>query len=218
MIASRHCFPDRQSLAKQLADDIAEALRQSIAAKGSAVIAVSGGSTPKLFFDRLSGIELDWDRVTVTLVDERQVPETSDRSNARLVREHLLKDRAAKAKFFPLCNNPAAAHIPPFDAAILGMGSDGHTASFFPNGDRLSEALDIDTTKRLIEIEAPGAAEPRLTFTLSALLEARLICLHIEGEDKRLVLEEALKDGPVEAMPIRAILRARKPVSLYWCS
>lgn len=217
MIAARHCFPDRGSLAKQLARDVAEALRQSVAAKGSGVIAVSGGSTPGLFFEELSRADLDWRHVTVTLVDERQVLETSSRSNAKLVRQHLLKNRAARANFVPLYDNPGAANIPPFDIAVLGMGSDGHTASFFPHAGRLSEALDNNTAMRLIAIEAPGAGEPRLTFTLPALLEARLLCLHIEGENKRHVLEEALKEGPVEAMPVRAILRADKPVSLYWC-
>jgi 6-phosphogluconolactonase len=217
LIAARHCFADRESLAKQLANDVVEALRQAIAAKGSAIIAVSGGSTPKLFFEELSGLDVDWAHVTVTLIDERQVPETSERSNARLVRQHLLNNQAVCASFVPLYGNPAAASLPPFDVAVLGMGADGHTASFFPNGDRLSEALDIKAAKRLIAIEAPGAGEPRLTFTLPALLEARLLCLHIEGEDKRRVLKEALKDCPVEAMPIRAVLRAEKPVSLYWC-
>jgi 6-phosphogluconolactonase len=205
-------------LAKQLASDVAEALSQSLAAKGSAVIAVSGGSTPKLFFEELSGRNLDWSRVTVTLVDERQVPETSDRSNAKLIRENLLRNRAARANFVPLYNNPVVADIASFDAVILGMGSDGHTASFFPGGDRLSEALDPGTTKRLVAIKAPGAGEPRLTFTLPVLLEARLLGLHIEGDDKRRVLEDALKEGPIEAMPVRAILRAQKPVSLYWCN
>jgi 6-phosphogluconolactonase len=218
LIAARHYFPDRESLAKQLASDVAEALRQSITATGAAVIAVSGGSTPKLFFEELSAEDLDWDRVVVMLVDERQVPETSDRSNARLVREHLLKNRAAKANFIPLYENPEAANVAPFDILILGMGADGHTASFFPSGDRLFEALDIGTTRRLIGIEAPGAGEPRLTFTLPALLEAQLVCLHIEGKEKLRVLDEALKDGPVEVMPVRAVLRAEKPVSLYWCN
>jgi 6-phosphogluconolactonase len=146
------------------------------------------------------------------------VPETSDRSNARLVREHLLKNCAAKANFIPLYENPEAANVAPFDIVILGMGPDGHTASFFPGGDRLSEALDIDTTRRLIGIEAPGAGEPRLTFTLPALLEARFVFLHIEGDDKLRVLEQVLKDGPIEAMPIRAVIQSQKPVSLYWCS
>jgi 6-phosphogluconolactonase len=70
--------------------------------------------------------------------------------------------------------------------------------------------------RRLIEMTAPGAGEPRITFTLPALLEAGTLILHIEGEEKRRVLERALENDPVEEMPIRAILRASQPLTLYW--
>jgi 6-phosphogluconolactonase/glucosamine-6-phosphate isomerase/deaminase len=128
----------------------------------------------------------DWQRVTVTLVDERQVPETSPRSNARLVREALLRNRAAPRPTLCRCiGNPQAADAAPFDVVVLGMGSDGHTASFFPGGDHLPEALDADTPKRIIEMNAPGAGEPRLTFTLPVLLAAGRLKLHIEGSETR---------------------------------
>jgi 6-phosphogluconolactonase len=217
MIVSERSFADGGTLAHALAGDVATALQKAIDAKGHAVLAVSGGTTPKRFFAALSNCDLPWDRITVTLVDERQVDESSERSNARMVRQCLLTNRAAAARFVPLHRNPDAGKTGPFDAAVLGMGSDGHTASFFPGGDRLAEALDPHSRERLIVIAAPGAGEPRLTFTLPALLEASLLCLHIEGAEKRKVLEEALKPGPVEAMPVRAILRAAKPVVLYWC-
>ena len=97
------------------------------------------------------------------------------------------------------------------------MGGDGHTASFFPGGDNLGEALNPKTGKRIVQMSAPAADEPRLTFTLPALLDASLLCLHIEGQEKRDVLNQALAEGPVEAMPIRAVLRSKKPLTLYWC-
>lgn len=217
MIEAERVFSAREALAETLAQDVADELRRAIAAKGRATLAVSGGTTPKLFFARLSEIDLPWQRVTVTLVDERQVPETSERSNARLVRSSLLTNKAADAHFVPLYGNEAAADLPPFDVAILGMGSDGHTASFFPGADRLAEALDSDTTKRLIAITAPGAGEPRLTFTLPVLEAAGRLKLHIEGADKKTVLDKALADGPQEEMPVRAVLRSATPVTLYWC-
>ena len=173
--------------------------------------------SPKLFFSKLSEIDLPWQRVTVTLVDDRQVPESSERSNARLVRQNLLTNKAAEAAFVPLYGNAAAADLPPFDVAVLGMGSDGHTASFFPGGDRLTEALDSDTPKRLIEMTAPGAGEPRLTFTLPVLEQSGRLKLHIEGAGKRTVLDKALTAGPEEEMPVRAVLRSATPVTLYWC-
>ena len=217
MIEAERVFAARGALADALASDVADELRRAIAAKGKATLAVSGGSTPKLFFDKLSEIDLPWQRVTVTLVDERQVPESSERSNARLVREHLLRNKAAAAQFVPLFQNAAADKSLPFDVTILGMGSDGHTASFFPKADRLKEAIDSGTSRRLIEITAPGAGEPRLTFTLPVLEASGRLALHIEGADKKKVLDKALTEGPEEDMPVRAILRSATPMTLYWC-
>ncbi len=172
MIEAERIFDARDALAAELARDVADELHRAIEAKGKATLAVSGGSTPKLFFEKLSEQNIPWARVTVTLVDERQVPETSERSNARLVREHLLKNKAAAASFVPLFNNAEAEKMSPFDVAILGMGADGHTASFFPGADRLAEAIDAGSDKRLIAITAPGAGEPRLTFTLPVIEKA----------------------------------------------
>lgn len=217
MIEAERIFEAREALAETLARDVADELARAIEAKGKATLAVSGGTTPKLFFEKLSQIDIAWSRVSVTLVDERQVPETSERSNARLVREYLLQNKAAAARFVPLVDNPDAAKIPAFDVAVLGMGNDGHTASFFPGGDTLAEAIDAGTPKRLIAITAPGAGEPRLTFTLPVLEEAGRLALHIEGAEKQQVLKQALAEGPEEDMPVRAVLRGAAPVTLYWC-
>lgn len=217
MIAKERLFESRGSLSSALATDVANALQHHVRTKGSACLAVSGGSTPKLFFETLSRFDVPWSRITVTLVDERQVPETNPRSNARLVRDNLLQNSAASAQFVPLFENPDAENIATLDVVVLGMGSDGHTASFFPGGDNLSEALAPKTGKRIVAMSAPAADEPRLTFTLPALLDASLLCLHIEGQEKRAVLNKALAEGLVEAMPVRAVLRSKKPLTLYWC-
>ena len=217
MIEAERIFEAREALAASLARDVADELSRAIEAKGRATLAVSGGTTPKLFFEKLSVIDIPWSRVSVTLVDERQVPESSERSNARLVRQHLLQNKAAAARFVPLVGNPDAENIPAFDVAVLGMGNDGHTASFFPGGDTLAEAIDAETRKRLIAITAPGAGEPRLTFTLPVLAQAGRLALHIEGAEKKQVLKQALAEGPQEDMPVRAVLRGPAPVTLYWC-
>ena len=217
MIVKERLFESKGSLASALATDVANALQRHVISKGSACLAVSGGSTPKLFFETLSRIDIPWSKITITLVDERQVPESHPRSNAKLVRENLLQNCAAGAEFVPLFENADAENVATPDVVVLGMGSDGHTASFFPNGDHLSEALDPKTETRILKISAPAAGEPRLTFTMPALLDASLLCLHIEGQGKRDVLNLALAEGPVEAMPIRAILRSKKPLTLYWC-
>ena len=217
MIEAERIFEAREALAETLARDVADELSRAIEAKGRATLAVSGGTTPRLFFEKLSMIDIPWSRVAVTLVDERQVPETSERSNARLVRQHLLQNRAAAARFVPLVDNPDAEKMPAFDVAVLGMGNDGHTASFFPGGDTLAEAIDAETSKRLIAITAPGSGEPRLTFTLPVLEQAGRLALHIEGTEKKQVLKKALAEGPEEDMPVRAVLRGAAPVTLYWC-
>ena len=218
MISERKLFATKQELAVALASDVAASLSTAITDRGHAQLALSGGTTPKRFFHELAHIRIDWSRVTITLVDERCVPVTDERSNARLVREHLLRLKAASAKFVQLYaghSNPEV--LGPFDVAVLGMGTDGHTASFFPGGDNLAEALDVLTKKKIVTMTAPGVPEKRLTFTLPILLDSHFVVLHIEGEDKKKALAEAEKPGPVKDMPIRAFLRAREPMILYWC-
>jgi 6-phosphogluconolactonase len=226
----RRTFADKPTLAKELAEAVADRIRTAIAERGIAAIAVSGGSTPARFFQFLGKTkDIDWGKVIVTLVDERWVDETNNRSNALLVNERMLQGPAATARFFPLYSggdepdasgvaktNALLADLPePFAAVVLGMGSDGHTASFFPGGDTLAEALSAEGPT--LAIRAPGAGEPRITFTLPRLLRTDGLYLHIEGEEKAAVLDTALGDGPVEDMPVRAVLRSGHAVNVYWC-
>jgi 6-phosphogluconolactonase len=226
----RRDFADRTELAKALADAVADNLKAGLAERGQASLAVSGGSTPAKFFAQLGKKkDIDWDNVFVTLVDERWVPETSDRSNAGLVNEKMLQGPAASAKFIPLYSggespDPAAiartianlSAVPaPFDAVILGMGNDGHTASFFPGGDTLDAALT--GAADALAIRSPGAGEPRVTLSLLRLLKTRALYLHIEGEEKAETLQRALSPGPVEEMPVRAVLRQEAvPLTIVW--
>ena len=226
----RRTFGSKDELATALADAVAENLKAGLATRGSAALAVSGGSTPARFFQALSRrLDIDWQNVVVTLVDERWVDESSDRSNARLVKANLLQGAAAAATFVPLYQggdepdaagiartSAAIAAIPVLDAAILGMGNDGHTASFFPGGDTLDAALT--TAESVIAIRAPGAGEPRVTLTLRRLVAAEALYLHIEGNEKAEVLDKALGDGDIADMPVRAVLRQeQRPVTVFWC-
>ena len=216
MIIARNNFANADVLARSLASNVAASLRQALAGKEKATLAVSGGSTPQKFFEALSRQKLDWSRVTVTLIDERQVDEASPRSNAKLVKAALVQNEAANAHFVPLFQNPAAAEITDFDVAILGMGNDGHTASFFPAGDTLSQALS-ESAPPLLAISAPGSGEPRLTFSLSKILASAEIILHIQGIDKIATLERAMQDGEILEMPVRAVLRSDRAIEIYWC-
>ena len=163
----------------------------------------------------------------VTLIDERLVPPTSPRSNARLVADKLLQGPAAAARFVPLYHGTddgeeaadlaraALAELPwPLDVAVLGMGGDGHTASFFPDAPDLAELLAADAAKLVLHVEAASAGEHRLTLTLGKIAEAGLLALHIEGPDKRQVLDRALGG---EKLPIRAAFEAApRPVEIFW--
>ncbi|HMA16000.1 MAG: 6-phosphogluconolactonase [Bacteroidota bacterium] len=225
----RHDFVDSEALAEALAGAVARDLRAAIARRGVASLALSGGRTPRQFLAALSRQPLPWDKVAVTLVDERWVPPGHARSNEALLRETLLAGPAAAARFVGLVTKAAtpeaglaevaariAALPPPLDAVVLGMGADGHTASFFPGGDRLAEALDPAGSVMVLPQRAPGAGEPRITLTLPLIAGAGRVYLHIEGAEKAEVIEAALAEGPVEAMPVRAVLRAR-PVEVFWC-
>lgn len=227
-MAHRLSFDDRASLAAQLADDVAAFLTKTIEQKGRAVLAVSGGSTPKKFFDALSATDLNWSKVTVMPVDERLVPLENDRSNAGMIVSRLLTNMARNALLSPMyiegkspAETAAALEIAcdddlPPDVAILGMGTDGHTASFFPGGSNLAQSIDPDTKARFISMEAENAGEPRMTLTLPPLLAAPFLALHIEGEEKEMVLLEAENDLQDEAaMPIRAVL-SRRDLPVYW--
>lgn len=227
----RHCdFGNGGELAEALADTVAGALAAAVNARGTATLAVSGGNTPKAFFSALSKRPIDWDKVTVTLVDERMVGPAHERSNHRLASLFLLQNKAAEARLVPLYSEPGdAATVAemasnkidalalPFDVVVLGMGTDGHTASFFPGGSTLEAVTDPACPHSVMSIEAPGAGEPRLTLTLPRIVEAGLIVLHIEGDEKQAVLAKALQAGPEFELPIRSVLRhASTPVEIYW--
>ncbi|MBB3226716.1 6-phosphogluconolactonase [Luteibacter sp. Sphag1AF] len=222
----RHDFADRLTLADALAHRVEGQLREAIQSRGHATIAVSGGGTPKVFFALLARADIDWSKVTVTLVDERWVGEDSERSNARLVRDMLLKQNAEQAVFVPLYEaaptpedaldsvNARIDALPqPFDVVLLGMGPDGHTASFFPGGDHLAQALDLDGRHGVVSMRAQGAGEPRITLSLPRVLATRALYLHIEGDEKNTVLSEAIEKN----YPIAAVLKqSRTPLDIFF--
>jgi 6-phosphogluconolactonase len=216
----RREFADGEALAAALAEWTAERLQASIAARSAALLVVSGGKSPERYFEALSKMKLDWTRVSITLADERRVPDDSPRSNARLVREALLRNEAAAASFSPLADSrltaeqelaaasARVANLPlPADVVVLGMGDDGHTASWFPGAQGLAEAMDSAARQLVAPIVAAGAGEPRLTLTGRVILRADAIALLIEGEAKLKTLAAALGPGPEADMPIRAVLR-----------
>ncbi len=214
--------------ASALAARVAEDLDTAISERGRASLAVPGGATPADFLRSLGRIALPWDRVTVTLTDERWVPVEDGRSNQRSLTETLLTGPAASARFIPLYNGARepALGLPavgaalegaiPLDVCVLGMGNDMHTASLFPGSTELPQALDPAGKSLALAISARGVPEPRITLTAPVLAGAARLYLLIKGPTKRAALEQALAtEDPLRA-PVRAVLQAAaEPVVFY---
>jgi 6-phosphogluconolactonase len=209
-------YPDREMLMLSLANIIAGQLADFLRRDGKATLSVPGGTTPGPIFDTLSGVDLDWANVAVVLNDERWVPESSDRSNTRLLRERLIRGRAAQAQLIPLyatadqpedmipaLQDGLRAHLP-ISVLLLGMGADMHTASLFPGADRLEDALSPHAPL-LMPMRADAAVEPRVTLTAPVLNGAFNIHVLITGPEKRAALDRAMTLSPFEA-PVRAVL------------
>lgn len=218
--------PDEAAAA--LTDAVAGILRQRLAELGQASLVVSGGSTPVPFFERLSHAELDWSRVTVLLADERWVDEESPASNTALVKRHLLQNEARAAELLSLklsgCDPQQAlpeielslAELKlPLDVVVLGMGTDGHTASLFPDAPELMRALAPAGGQRAAVMHPPSQAQARITLTLPVLQSARFIALHLRGADKLDTLARAaVNPDDWQSMPIRAFLETG--LAIYW--
>jgi 6-phosphogluconolactonase len=220
-------FPTREALYDAAASVLVSALTDAVAKRGAAGFAATGGSTPAPAYDRLAKLTAPWDKITVTLTDERCVPPSDPSSNEALVRRHLLVDQAAKASFAPLyfeglAQGEAAdrahdgvAKALPFGAVLLGVGPDGHFASLFPGNPALEAGLDPKSERAVIAVPAgsPAPDLPRISLTFQALIQTSLIVLLVTGQAKQRLLE-----GPVDpSLPIFAILNQdRAPVRILW--
>lgn len=225
-------FENAESLVADLADEIADRLRRGIAERGQASFVATGGTTPGALYDRLSQADLPWDRVFITLSDERWVPTAEGASNERLVRERLLQGPASAARLTPLKTgdaSPEAAEakvdaairaLPrPFDVVLLGMGADLHVASLFPGNPVLPRALAAhgEALACAAEVAQAAGASARMSLTVAALTDARAVILLVRGQDKLDAWRRALAGDDVNEAPVRAVIHQdRAPVEFYW--
>lgn len=218
-------YNDREELVSSVAKILAYDLIASIKDRENVMFSVPGGSTPGPIFDKLCEFDLDWRRVSIILNDERWVPESNERSNTKLLRERLLIKKATLATYISMYSDTITPElgIPklkkridpnlPISVLLFGMGADMHTASLFPGGDKLEEALS-NNAPTLLPMRAAGAMEARMTLTAQVLNSSRFKHLVIFGEEKRKAFEKAI-DLPNSIAPVSAILPG---ASVHWAA
>lgn len=217
-------YADREMLVMDVANALVGDLKTALLHHDTVSFVVPGGTTPGPIFDILCAADIEWARVHVMLSDERWVPDDHPRSNAKLLRERLLVDRAKAARFTPFyvpdvdvaqaCMNvsEALASELPISVSMLGMGADMHTASLFPAAHGLAAALHVNAPV-LCPIQAEGQ-EQRVTLSAPALNSAIAKHIVIFGDDKREALGVAKRSLP-EVAPVAAVLNG---TTIHWAA
>jgi len=232
MTVELESFPTADTWADTIAGRLEETLGAAVIANGRALFAGAGGSTPSPVYARLARADIGWDRIAVTLVDERYVPETDPESNARLIREVLLQGPAAAARFIPLYHSEVtvdraaavAAHALAgaggrFDAVLLGMGEDGHICSMFPNSPTLKTLLSRTLKPTVLGVphgrDGMAPSLERISITLPYLMSAGRVILGLKGVAKRSVFERETQGDPY-TQPVAAMIAAKVPLEIVW--
>ena len=217
-------FEQHTQLESTLLMALTSAISAAVKKYGDARILLSGGSTPLHLYELLSNEPLDWQRVSIALVDERYVSQESAYSNESQIKKQLQKNAAQQAKFFGMVYNlddenenlnQVNKHYSPFferiDFTLLGMGSDGHTASLFP-GDLVSERLIHSKEIGVFNTNAPVFPTKRITCSKELLLKSEAIALMIQGQNKYNVLKNAKQLG----LPIATLLEQSNDFKIYY--
>lgn len=227
--------PDAAAWQAAIVAALATALGNALEAGDAPVwLLLSGGGTPGQVYRELGALDLAWERVVVSLVDERVVPLDDPGSNARLVRETLLAGAAAAARLVPLLDagETVAAALERLHeswpepgqgclaVAVLGMGGDGHTASWFPDSSGLEATLAAASPWAAIDASGcPGAGDwpQRLTLTPAGLVQVENRFLLLRGDAKRAVFARALQRGLANSLPVRAAVDLPgHPLQVFW--
>jgi len=223
---TEHKFDSREAASAAIAARMAGLVGAQVVRGGEGNFVVGGGSTPAACFELLSDYELNWDKITVALSDERWVPNDHEDSNERLVREKLLQNEAIAGRLLSVYEDNLSveercdalqSEIPAngFACSMLGMGTDGHFASLFPDADCLEAGLKLDNHRYYMPVRTAASPHPRISMTLSALLASDEILLFFYGEEKLAVYENAHTVD--KTYPVTALLEQQiTPVSLYW--
>ena len=233
-----HEGADAISLAEHLAGEIVVQINSSISDTGAAVVAFSGGSTPKPLFKALADHDIDWSKVIITLVDERWVDLDHELSNGAFLSQYLLSELGDNTPtFVPLFNgeptaekgrvktleqychatNSDTSKPRKFDVVILGMGNDGHTASFFPDADNIADLVDPNSSDYLLSCSTATTQVERITWSVPMLLNTSFLALHMTGSSKSDVFQNACSAPSATELPIRSVIFQKKtPLNVYY--
>jgi len=224
-------YEDADELVEAVAGDVGFIIESALDARGQCLLALPGGKTPLPIYEKLATAKLDWKRVTIIPTDDRIVAITDPLSNVALLAKIFLPKGARvipvisdKAPDYRSAGVAADARLQDFpfppDLVWLGVGADGHTASIFAGPD-LDDALNAPKARRMVGIMPdPLPAEapvPRVTLTKAAILSARTVMLVLTGEEKKKVLERAIKDGASSDVPVgRVLADAEQAIDIHW--
>lgn len=217
-----HRFASLADASEALAETVAVRLKELLADRGGALLAVPGGTTPARFLAVLGQHDLAWDKVTLLPTDERFVAADDTASNERMIRAQFAPLADGRARFLSfhghgsdieaaaalLCTRLAA--LPPLDLLVSGMGADGHIASLFPGAEATFDAVPDSG----IVVARPPGQPPRLSLSPARLLEAGWASLLVAGGAKEAVLKEA---GSRKApLPVDRLIGREQGLDVYW--
>ncbi|CPR12208.1 6-phosphogluconolactonase [Mycobacterium bohemicum DSM 44277] len=216
-------FPDSEALVGAAARRLVDAIEAAAAARGRALVVLTGGSNGIGLLRSLAtaGREIDWSTVHLFWGDERYVPEDDDERNDKQAREALLDhidipsshvhtmpasdgefgtDLAAAALAYEqllAANAESGQPVPTFDVHLLGMGPEGHVNSLFPDTPAVLEA-----TRMVVAVEdSPKPPPQRITLTLPAVQRSREVWLMVSGSEKADAVAAAIGGAPPVSVP-----------------
>jgi 6-phosphogluconolactonase len=217
-----HRFETLADASEALAEAVAVRLRAVIATRGSALIAVPGGTTPARFLAALGAHDLAWDKVTLLPTDERFVSADDPASNERMIRQAFAPLGGSRARFLSFHRaagdieaaagavSVELASLPALDILVSGMGADGHVASLFPG-----EPAAAMTGRGLHAVAAHPAGLPaRISLSPARLTGAAWASLLVSGAEKAEVLTTA--QALPGAYPVGLLLGRPQGLDVYW--
>lgn len=219
-------FKTADSLEKELLNSIETNIRISLKENNEALILLSGGSTPLSLYKKFKEInKIDWSKIKFGLVDERLVNNSSKDSNFYNISEALGGQITEKSTFIPLVydelneqKNISQAKKANIEflgkktIVILGMGTDGHTASLFPDNSKTEIAIS-QLTPNILENIAPVSPKNRITHNLKSIFNSKKVILYIKGQEKKNVLEKS----KIDLLPISYVINTLSTqVETFW--